>query len=127
MGQQNLPSYKQINVYLSDSQSSISLQNGFRLYFGFKTCPASNFAPLHTLYNVSELFPLLQRYVTVLSNSRRLGSIDLVLSYLVIIYSESVSFLGQVWYLIVSIPDLLSTFLLCLTEKSQVFLRLFSF
>ena len=92
MGQQNLPFYKQINGYLSDIQSAISLQNGLRLYFGFKTCPASNLAPLHTLYNVNELAPLLQRYVTLLCISRRLGSIDLVLSYLVIIYSEICKF-----------------------------------
>ena len=38
----------------------ISLQNGFRLYFGFKTCPASDLTPLHTLYKVTELAPLLQ-------------------------------------------------------------------
>ena len=56
MDQQNWPSYKQIYVCLSDGQSAISLQNGFMLYVGFKT-------PLHTLYNVSELAPLLQGYM----------------------------------------------------------------
>ena len=51
MDQQNWSSYKRINLYLSDGQSTISLQNGFMLYFGFK----SDIAPLPTFYNVSEL------------------------------------------------------------------------
>ena len=66
MDQQNWPIYKRINVYLSDGQSAISLQNELRLYFGFKTWPACNLVPLHTLYNVSELAPLLQGYATLL-------------------------------------------------------------
>ena len=49
-----------LNVNLSDGKSAISLQNRFMLFFGFKTCPASDLAPLHMLYNVSELAPLLQ-------------------------------------------------------------------
>ena len=48
-----------------------SLQNGYRLYFGFKTCPASGLAPLHKLYNVSELAPLLQEYATLFEHSIR--------------------------------------------------------
>ena len=79
MSQQNWPSCKEINVYLWDGQSALSLQNGFRLYFGFKLCPASHLAPLHTLYNVSDLAPLMQGYATLLCSSHRLGSIDLVL------------------------------------------------
>ena len=59
MGQQNWASYKRINVYLLDAESMISLQNVIRLYFGFKTCPASDLAPLHTLYNVRELLSFL--------------------------------------------------------------------
>ena len=50
---------------------SDKLKNGFRLYFGFKTCPASGLAPLQSLYNVSELTPLLQGYATLLEHAIR--------------------------------------------------------
>ena len=56
------------NVYLSDGQSAISLQNGFSLHFSFKTCSASDLA---SLYNVSELTPLLQGYATLLEHAIR--------------------------------------------------------
>ena len=61
MGHKNWRSYNQNKCLPSDSQSYISIQNGFMLYFGFKTCPASELAQLmhYTLYRVSELPPLL--------------------------------------------------------------------
>ena len=49
--------------------------------FSFKTCPPSGLGPLHTLYNVSELAPLLQGYATLSCSSLRLVSIDLVLIF----------------------------------------------
>ena len=71
MGQQNWVSYKQIKVYLSYDELEIILQN----------CLGSILikASLHTLYNISALAALLQGYATLLCNSPKLRSIDLVL------------------------------------------------
>ena len=56
MGQQNWPSYKQIDICLSDANQGYAYKTGL-----CSISSASDLAPLHTLYNVSKLAsPLLQ-------------------------------------------------------------------
>ena len=65
---------KALSQFITDN-----LTKRVRLYFGFKTCPVGDLAPLYTLNNVSEMATLLQGYATLLYSSPSLGTIDLVL------------------------------------------------
>ena len=89
-----------MNICLPNKRPiSDKLTKRVKLYFGFKTSPVRDLAPLHMLNNVSELAPLLQECATLLCSSSRLGSIDLVL-LLHNLWMKSVTFgfVGQKTY-----------------------------